>query len=654
MRNFSGDFTLALLALWRKTCGVPPQNDSRAVWLLPAAAAVLLFAVALQSISYPLSWAGLVCAWIACFTLPLGLPALRCSRTILIAGFLVLVPWWFSDFNSPQQWDAVQTAIRADLFWQTGSLERASIFYPLISPFVVLFRHTTVPSHLFVMVLGVAMIAAATLLTARVAGRLWAFRVALVTPILAPIFLLYRWVMLDTLLVALWMATLLAIVVWGRRLTPPRVVVIVLLTILTVAAKEMGVLIIFPVLGSLIIFARRRQMPMRLIIAVILIIVAAAISALILHRYAQLKGISSYFGDLVYSDKGLTFIPALKGKMPEPLRYYMKIIIQMNLAFWIQAGFLIPLTFAIFRPTRRNGARLLLISGGLVQLAWFVISRPDLWGDIFTYPVFDGTMAGRSFLVIVFYFLAVLSHWAGGEIKLAINRKALVLLLAIVPGAALLHCFVKAYDDGEMLHIWVAWHYLVVLLASGIPLAALGVRRITRMRLSRPLSFFLLFVAAVTIMNALVHAFGMALNFRILNMARVDAYQWMQQQPERVVYTHWPFISADDNTDEFDNGPLAWRSDGWKVSGLYQFQDGSPTPSEPSLFLYGTYRGYGLPMQRISHLADPVHVVRVRRWRPGLLNFRMEPETLDAMVVRRFPGEYFKRGKVHDETTIAR
>ncbi|MEO8377402.1 MAG: hypothetical protein ABI579_07000, partial [Candidatus Sumerlaeota bacterium] len=61
------------------------------------------------------------------------------------------------------------------------------------------------------------------------------------------------------------------------------------------------------------------------------------------------------------------------------------------------------------------------------------------------------------------------------------------------------------------------------------------------------------------------------------------------------------------------------------------------------------YRSYGLPMMRFPRLADPVYIGKVNRWRPGLLNFTMEPETIDAIVVRRFPGEYFQRGKVHSE-----
>ncbi|MCC6546464.1 hypothetical protein IT570_04785 [Candidatus Sumerlaeota bacterium] len=621
------------------------RPDSRALWLIPGAAALVLCACALQALSYPLSWAALVCAWVACFTLPVGLPSLRPSRPILIAALIVLPLWWFADSDSPHQWDAVQTAIRADLFWQTGTLERASLFYPVISPFVVLFRHTTVPSHLLVMMLGVGTIAAATILTSRLAGKTWAFRVAIIAPLLPPIFLLYRWVMLDTLLVMLWMLTLLAVVAWGRCLTPARIAIIILLVVLTVTAKEMGVLIVFPVLGALIAFARRRQLPLRLAVAGFLVVTATVISVIILQRYAHLKGITNYFQDIVYSDQGLTFLPALKGKAPEALRFYLISIIRMNLSFWVQAGFMIPLTFALFRPARPTSARLLLISGGAVQLAWLLVSRPDRWGDIFTYPVFDGSMTSRSFLVIILYLLAVFSHWVGGDLKLAINRKTLVLLLAILPGAALLHCFVKAYNDGETLHVWVAWHYLVVLLASAIPLAALGLRRISRMEMPHALRLFLLFVASVTIMNALLHGFGMALNFRILNMARLDAYQWMESQPERVVYTHWPFISADDKTDDFDNGPLAWQSDGWKVSGLYQFDSESVTPSEDSLFLYGTYRGYGLPTKRFPRLADPAYIGRVDRWRPGLLNFRMENESIEAIVVRRFPSEHFLQEK---------
>lgn len=615
-----------------------------ALCLAPVVVAIWLAAAALQNTSYTLSWAALIACWVACVVGYRALGEIRWSRRAAIAGALVLAPLWFADFNSPHQWDAVQTAIRAEIYWETGRMERFSLFYPILAPFVALAPGSSIPSHLLVMVLGVGTIFAVALLSASLAGRTGALRMGLLVPLLPPVFLLYRWVMLDTLLVLLWMLTLLASIRWARELTPARLAAIVVLTLLTAAAKEMGVLIVFPVLTALVVLGPRRQLTLRLGVAVAVLLVAAFISIGILKRYAELKNISNYFQELVYSDRGLTFLIGQKGKMPEPLRHYLKVIIRQHLAFWMQTGLIVPITFALIRVIRARAAVMLLTIGAVAQLIWMIFTcRPDRWPDIYTYPLFDGTLPSRLLAPLAVYVAATIYFLSRGDIRLRVTPKVLVLLAAILPGYLLLHCFVKAHPDVDYIHIWVAWHYLVVLFVSALPLAAAGFRAIGRIAMPGPLRQVLLFVAMLTIMNGLLHGVGMALAFRTLNESRLEAYERMKTQPVRVVYTHWPFSGADAGTSAHNNGPLAWHSDGWKVSELYQFGDRDKVPTEESLFLYATDRGYGLPMGRMPRMADPIDIIRASRWRLGLFNFTMERDEIDAAVVRRFPGEWIRR-----------
>lgn len=615
------------------------SRESKALLcLLPAAAAILLATVSLQWMSHGASRLSILLSWVACIAAIAGVGALAFSWRNAALAAIVLLPLWFADFNSPHQWDAVQTVVRSEVFWETGRMERFSILYPVLAPIIRIAPASSVPAHLFVMLAGLVTVLAVAAIASVFAGRNWAFRVALFIPLFPPLFLLYRWVLLDTLLVMLWSLTLLATLRWSRRLTPARAAAILLLTMATAASKEMGMLVVLPVLTGIVALAPGRVRARRLVIALVIFLVAGIVGAFVIQRYAALKNIQSYFQELVYTDRGLTFLPGQAGSLPESLAYYVKIIARQHLFFWAQTGLIVPIVFALFRPRRFRGFHFVLAVGVAAQVAWMVLyCRPDRWTDIYTYPLFDGTLPGKAIYPFLVFLALVLYHWARGNVTLRINGKTAVLLMAMLPLYVLLHLFVKAHrDETGFLHVWVAWHYPIVLTVAALPLAARGLRQLARMEYPRPMRHALVAIAFLVVLNGLQHGVGMALNFRQINMARLEAYNWMLTQPERVVYTHWPFANADDDLDEYDNGPLAWRSDGWRVSGLYQFADRSRRPAGSALFLQGVYRSYGLPEAEINGMSRQVHIVRIMQWRPGILDPNPEQHEVAVVVVRRY------------------
>ncbi len=606
-------------------------------------------AVALQAGSYPASVVALALAWTGCW---LALPALGrigWNRETLGWAVVVIGPLWFAGFDSPFHWDAVYSAVRAQLFWDTGYLERFSIFYVALSPFVSWFPATSIPAHLFVMTLGIATLAGVGLLSARLAGRDWGTRIALIAAVLPPFYVLYRWVYLDTFLAALWTWTLVAALAWSRRLTARRAVVLFLLVILTSLAKETGALILIPVASALWFLApadtRKRRLP--LLLAIIALGLLAA--ALVLLRYAALRGIDSYFSGFRDSHQGVTFLP-FNNELPQPWTSYISYIGRQNALIWVQAGLVVPIIFAVVRPRVAWAGILLTGLGAAAQLLWIFTSRPHTWAH--NHVVYTPARHPHEFLLFKLFFVVLILLWIARKIRIRVSRTMWVLTLAIAPGLLALVCFVKTNPDSTgIVHVWVDWRYHVVLLIAGLALAARGLRNAAKWPLPSAIRLFAKVVILLFILGSTLHSVDAALRFRRVDLARAEAYRWMQQHPERIVYTHWPFLYLPERMPESwktdsrngaanperpyvpDVGPLAWRSGGWDTRYIWWLPQNEEKFPEDALFLWDVYRDYSLPLEFLKRIVPQTQLFNVSEWRLGLLSFRMIPQTAPAIVV---------------------
>jgi len=598
------------------------QNGQSRTWpvLAPVGLALLASAWAIQFQSYNASILLVSLALLACFVSPIGLIQVRFTRIGLFLAIWFLVPFWFAGFDTPPNWDAVQTVIRAHVFWDKGEMERFSLFYIVLSPFVGPFR-SSIPVNLFTLFCGVVAGLSVAWGSLALGGKDNAFRIGILFFLLAPYFILYRFVMLDAWLVMLWALTLSAALHWSGKPTVPRLLTISLLTLLCALSKESGALIVIPVALSLVLLAPRRERKKRLLVGGGLMAAAVVIGLLVIVRYARVKNIDSYFArEPIQSHQGLTFLPAMKNLQHSWIGYE-KILIRHHLFFWAQTGLIVPIVFAFFRSKNPLAMRISLVAGAAAQLYWMLSCRPDRWKNVYTYPYFDGNLPGKYLLGFFLFVGIVLLFWISGNFRFQTSRRAWISLVAILVPTIALHLFVKVYEDEKgYVHIWQAWPYLPGAAIGGMMLAAAGLRRLSRTALPRWLKMGLLAVVMITVMNSLVQGVGMGIFFRNHAMARLKAYEFLQTQPRRTVYTHWPFSFLGTPYANVDAGSMAWGSDGWSVRSLQDLCEPSYIPETGSLIVWDDFHSYGLSLERINDISREWKSLPVPNWRLSLFH----------------------------------
>ncbi|MBN1868474.1 glycosyltransferase family 39 protein [Candidatus Sumerlaeota bacterium] len=296
--------------------------------------------------------APLAVAWAACLFGFRAWAAIGRGRAIAIGAALCLIPYWFAGFDSPYRWDAVQTAIRARWFWETGRLERFSLFYVVLSPFVSIGPSSPVAAHLFAMTLGCLTLALLAGGGIGVAGPGWGLRTALLAAGVPGFFIVYRWVVPDVLLILLWTGALVAAVRWSPRLDLKSGTWLMLLCAATAASKETGGLVLFPVAASLLLLSAREKRFTATMFALGVVAVCLVVGAASLGRYARLQGIEDYTQGLIHSDRGLTFLMR-RGKLPDGLWVAIKPLLRHRLLFWATSGTVVPIAFVFFKPRTR-------------------------------------------------------------------------------------------------------------------------------------------------------------------------------------------------------------------------------------------------------------------------------------------------------------
>ncbi|GAB4311697.1 MAG: hypothetical protein Kow0059_01900 [Candidatus Sumerlaeia bacterium] len=611
--------------------------------LLPAATAsggALLCAVAVQALSpAAMRWA-IGAAWLAvaaAVVCPEGLSAIgrRFTPTAILTAALGAL--WLAGFDSPFHWDAVQTVIRARHFWETGEMERFSLLFPVLAPVAAAFPSSTAAPHVFMMACGVGALAAVGTMARRLAGRAWGLRAVLLGAAFAPLWFLYRFVMLEGFLVFLWTLALLASLAWSRRLSLDRAGWLTSLVLLTAAAKETGALVVIPVLTALVILAPRGRRRRRLTAALIPAVGAALISAGAAWRFAKLRGIENYFSGVITTDRGLTFLP-FNAHLPRPWIDVVFGVAFQQLFFWAQTGLIVPVTLAFVRPRSARASQMLVISGMAVQAFWTFLTPHHKWADVHTFPLFGFNSPGLAAGGLLFYLIMVFGLVARGDVRVRFDRRAVVLLAGVLPLSAALLVFAKtAPAGGGGLHVWLQWHYLMPAVAGAFVLGVMGLRRAERFSLSPWTRRAALGVLVLATANGLIGTAGIVGRFRAEDCARAEAYVWMLAQPERIVYTHWPFAYLGTGLDFRDNGPLAWERDGWKVRSMYELADLNVRPENGSLLLYDVARSYAIPRRRVEILGGAAHAVEIEVWRPSLLAPAFPVKRERAVLVRRYP-----------------
>jgi len=616
-------------------------NGHPRTWLVlaPLGLALLAAAWAIQFQSYDASILLVSLALLACFVSPIGLIQTAFSRTGLFLAVWFLVPFWFAGFDTPPNWDAVQTFIRAHVFWDKGELERFSLFYIVLSPFAGPFR-SSIPANLFTLFCGVVAGLSVAWGSLVLGGKDNAFRIGILFFLLAPYYILYRFVMLDAWLVTLWALTLSAALHWSGKPTLPRLLTISFLTLLCALSKESGALIVIPVALSLVLLGPRRERKKSLLVGGGLMAAAVVIGLLVIVRYAQIKNIDSYFArEPIQSHQGLTFLPAVKNLQHSWIGYE-KILIRHHLFFWAQTGLIVPIVFAFFRSKDPLAMRISLVVGATAQLSWMLSCRPDQWKNVYTYPYFDGNLPGKYLLGFFLFIGIVLLFWIQGNFRFQTSRRAWVALVATLVPTFALHLFVKVYEDEKgYVHIWQAWPYLPGAALGGMMLAAAGLRRLGRTPLPQWLKMGLLAVVMITVMNSLVQGVGMGLFFRNNAMARLKAYEFLQTQPRKILYTHWPFSYVGTPYANIDAGSMAWGSDGWSVKPLQNLADESYIFETGSLIVWDDFHSYGIPLERVMQLGRELKTIPQKNWRLSLFPPRIRKDKSRAVYIREITNQ---------------
>jgi len=103
------------------------------------------------------------------------------------------------------------------------------------------------------------------------------------------------------------------------------------------------------------------------------------------------------------------------------------------------------------------------------------------------------------------------------------------------------------------------------------------------------------------------HGASFAFLFPNAQLARLEAHQFLQTQPERTVYMHYSFMAADSALSQQDNGPVAWQRDGWTVAYANQI----PAPGVRGFVLLANHRHHGQPMEQILSTTEHLPTVSV-------------------------------------------
>lgn len=605
-------------------------------WLAISALGLILLTggFALQFQSYTASVALVHLCTIACLLIPFGLPVIDAKKPALIILALCGCAWWFAGLDTPPNWDGVQTSIRAEVFWNSGEFERFSLYYPILGVFTGPFV-STVPARLFNLICGAIAAAAIAWGSMALAGRRNGIRAGILFFFLPPFFILYRFIMLDTWLVMLWSLALACTLQWSRRLTWLRLSTIVLLTALSAASKEIGALIAVPVIIGLLALAPAKERKRRLIIVGILTALVIITGGTVLYRYAQVKGIDSFFGGgVIESGQGLTFLPFnenLEGSWTK----FLKIIHRQHWFFWAQTGLIVPMVFAFFRPRVTWAGCTSLALGSAAQLYWMLECRPHRWKDVYTYPLFDGNLPGKAVYPFFLFILVTVILCAFGKFRFELRRKHLIPLAMILVPTVALHLFVKVHHgEGDYLHVWQAWHYLPGIALGGLMLAAAGLRQLTRLSMPLWLQIPFLMVLVVTVLNGMLHSVGMSLHFRNHAMARLDAYEILKTRENRIVYTHWPFSYIGTEYSGTDVGPLAWETDGWNVQPIWDLANPSYRPQPGALVIWDDFHTYGFAIDKVEEQSRLRDAVTINNWRLALFHPGIERKDPRSVYIR--------------------
>lgn len=593
-------------------------------------------------------------AWLAIALGPLALPALGRNSRMTGAMLAALGVLWFAGFDSPFHWDAVQTVIRAEHFWHTREMERFSILFALLAPIVAIFPANAAAPHFFMMTCGLFALAAMAAMARRVAGQAWARRTFLLAMALPPIWLLYRYVMLEAFLVMMWSVTLLAAMAWSRQLTPWRAAGLAALVLLTAATKETGALIVVPVMTALVALAPREARRRRWIFALALGGVAAVVGVIVAARFAQLRNIDSFFSGVIHTDRGLTFLPFNSHLKPA----WNDIMVGMawqHVFYWAQSGLIVPALLAFVQPRRRHWGAWLIGLGAAAQVLCSIATPHDQqnWPDVHTFPLFSARMsAGAAGLPLMFAIFALFLV-ARGEARWRCDRRALVLAMSVLPFIAALMIFAKAAPTGGgRFYVWLQWHYLSPAIVGALVLAVMGLRRAARW----PMPPWLRWAAGAAIVavmaNGLIGTMGIAARWRGEDMARLDAYRAISAPDAplagadpKIVYTHWPFAYLGTGIGYHNNGPLAWERDGWTVLALSDVATTGAVPLDNSVMLYDVSRGYGIKTYVLRQLGGHVSHVEREAWRPSLRDIGFPVERKNVIELRCVEGPCVALGR---------
>ena len=482
----------------------------------------------------------------------------RPPRFIVYAFLGTLAVGWFWGLTDTFYWDGVHIAGRSLLLMngEISQLPRFSLNYVFLGAILHYIGNANSLGHLYVMMSGAGLLYLLSR-TARYPGS--RFLVVMMAFISPHLFILNKWLYTDIPTMAAIFATILAYVWAERHPTIKRYALPLFLLIIASLLKEIGCVAVLPFLFIPLLVPKGQRLR-SVVFSLISLAVALGIFIALYKYYRpeRTEAANEHVGWLLLNKDAGVHLWLTVHWFFWAVREHLKIA-----AWW---GFFLFAFLRLFQP-KKSWGYIFLSLAIVCQIVLMVEARYFADWKMWQYcPLNESGGSDLAYTMMILFLILLLAGWAMGGLRCHRPKKIECAAWIMVIGIIFIFSAsgkITPKETSGYSWIDIDWRYLANAVPFMILLSAQGAAHLLTGK--KPLWFRILAGTALALTFYVIILRSSALASYFGEKARLNGrfYEIARKQPERVIFTHWPFVMV--SPKQYDYGTLRWKSDKFEI-----------------------------------------------------------------------------------------